>query len=361
MSNGKRSKINDITLVSMVEEFPGKSFQFYSNKIQEKLDISISADTVRKRLKKLGIDKGESPKNTTAQETPTGGTAPIYSNRKNSENPTVEFIDALTEFQEKMIDADERQTQLNIDIPDNKPIGVIFTGDWHFGGLRTDHKGMIEDFKLFDDTEGLYSVLMGDYGDNVISGIHPGAQYEQILNPDKQREGVLHLCDMYFKDRTLAVIKGNHDNWQVRSTGDDFVKELARVCNAGYLWYGGEVMLGLGENTYKIHARHNYKYNSSINTTNSQRNLYATTHADVIAFGHIHTNEVHEKSAGGNDTIWLRTGSYKITDDFSQWIGGYMADPRVPMVVFWPGTRKKIGFRDIRDGIVFLNAIRKAY
>jgi predicted phosphodiesterase len=362
MKSGKQSKVDDKVIIQLVEQFPGETFQSYADKLQQDLNITVSADTVRKKLKKLGIEKG---KKTTAeapaQEATTGsGTVAIISDRINSGDPTVDYLDALIEFQEKMVAADERQTRVTVEIPDSKPIGVIFTCDWHFGGLRTDHEGMINDFELFNQTEGLYGVLMGDYGDNVISGIHPGAQYEQILNPDKQREAIDHLVGKYFKDRTLAVIKGNHDNWQVRSTGDDFCKELSRTANAAYLWYGGQINMKFGEQTYTIQARHTYKYNSGLNTTNSQRNLFANTHADVIALGHIHTNETHEKSVGGKDTIWMRTGSYKITDDYSQWIGGYSADPRVPMVVFWPDKNKKVGFRDIRDGITFLNAIRKS-
>jgi hypothetical protein len=107
-----------------------------------------------------------------------------------------------------------------------------------------------------------------------------------------------------------------------------------------------------------IHAHHSYRYNSSLNTTNSQRNLFASTHADVIALGHLHYNETHAKSAGGKDTVWIRTGSYKITDDYGQWIGGLRADPRSPMVILFPGEKKINEFRDYRDGINYLKHLR---
>ena len=316
---------------------PDATYQDIAEALTEKFGRVFTAEAVRKKAKRT--EKGKIS----------------YFDRKNAETKDPQkLLSVLIKAQKELQDLDERQTSVTVDIDDEKPIGICFTGDWHVGGLYTDHEQLLKDSKLIKNVDGMYSVLMGDYSDNYITRSHAGGQYEQILNPDKQRDLVEYLFTEFYASRNIAVLKGNHDNWEYKETGEDFVKYLARKIDSPYLWYGGEIRLRFGEVTYRIHAHHSYKYNSSINTTNSQRNLFAATHADIIALGHVHTNETHAKSAGGKDTVWMRTGSYKITDDYSQWLGGLRSDPRVPMVILFPDRKKIIDFRDMRDGVEYL-------
>lgn len=253
---------------------------------------------------------------------------------------------------------DDRQTSVSLDIEDDKPIGIAFTGDWHIGGLYTDHEQLLKDAKAIKETDGLYNILMGDYNDNYITRSHAGGSFEQVITADKQKEICEYIITEFYGDKNIAILKGNHDNWENKETGEDFIKYLARKIKSPYLWYGGEINIKLGDVTYHIQAHHTYKYNSSINTTNSQRNLFNRTHADIIALGHIHYNETHNKTFGGKDTVWIRTGSYKVTDDYSQWIGGHKTDTRVPICIIFPEKKKVISFRDLYDGIEYLTMKR---
>jgi len=321
-------------LKRLMREEPQQTYDFYARKLEMKFGRPYTVESIRKKIKRMNV---------------------TYIDRKNAEEKDVgELLEILIRAQKKLQDFDDRQTEVTITIDDDRPIGIVFSGDWHIGGLYTDHEMMLEDFRTFRDTDGLYVVGMGDYVDNYITRSHAGGMFEQIINPDRQRDICEHLIDEYLSGRLLVLLKGNHDNWEIKETGEDFVKHLARKAGVPYLWYGGEIRLNLSGAEYKIHAHHSYRYNSSLNTTNSQRNLFSSTHADIIALGHIHTNEIHAKSAGNMDTVWMRTGSYKITDDYSQWIGGLRSDARSPMAVLFPGQKKIVPFRDYRDGIEYL-------
>jgi predicted phosphodiesterase len=281
-----------------------------------------------------------------------------YADRKNISDNIEDYIQHLIRSQEELQQFDDRQTSVTLDIDDNKPIGIVFTGDWHVGGLYTDHKQMLKDFETIKNTDGLYNIGMGDYADNYISSSHKGGQYEQITTPEKQKELIEYLFTKYLGENNIAILKGNHDNWEYKETGEDFVKYLARLIESPYLWYGGEINIRLGNQVYKIIARHTYLGNSALNTTNSQRRLFDETQGDVIALGHLHFNESHAKSKAGKDTVWIRTGTYKVTDDYTQWVIGGKGDTRQPMVILFPDEKKIIDFRDMYDGIKFLKVLR---
>jgi predicted phosphodiesterase len=331
-------------LLELMERYQDWTYAQYAEALAHRFGRDFTSESVRKKLKRAGDRKG----------------AASFIDRKNAEEHDPErllfvMIRAQKEFQE----IDDRQTAVTIDIQDDKPIGICFSGDWHIGGLYTDHEQLLRDSELIRDTDGVYNILMGDYCDNYITRSHAGGSFEQVVTADKQRE----LCEFffvrYYKRGNLAVLKGNHDNWEYKETGEDFIKYLARRIESPYLWYGGRITLRFGDATYRIQAHHSYRYNSSLNTTNSQRNLFNATHADIIALGHVHTNETHAKTVGGIDTVWMRTGSYKITDDYSQWLGGLKSDARVPMCVLFPDRKKIVDFRDFRDGIEYL-AMKRA-
>lgn len=331
-------------LLELMAQYPDWTYSQYADALTHRFGRDFTNESVRKKLKRAGDQKG----------------AASFIDRKNAEEHDPEnllfvMIRAQKEFQE----IDDRQTAVTIDVEDDKPIGICFSGDWHIGGLYTDHEQLLRDSELIRDTDGLYNILMGDYCDNYITRSHAGGSFEQVVTADKQRELCEFFFASYYKRGNLAVLKGNHDNWEYKETGEDFVKYLARRIESPYLWYGGRITLRVGNATYRIQAHHSYKYNSSLNTTNSQRNLFNATHADIVALGHVHTNETHAKSVGGIDTVWMRTGSYKITDDYSQWLAGLKSDPRVPMCVLFPDRKKIVDFRDFRDGIEFL-AMKRA-
>lgn len=327
------------TLIELSEK--GLTYQQMADELTKRYNTLFTFDAVRNRLRRT-------QKNNIT-----------FENRKNVGNTIEEYIEHLIKHQETLQQFDDRQTSITLDIKDTKPIGIVFTGDWHIGGLYTAHKEMIEDFKTISNTDGLYNIAMGDYADNYNSNSHKGGIFEQQENPDKQKELIHYLFKKYLGHSNIAVLKGNHDNWSYKETGEDFVKYIAREIESPYLWYGGEINLRFGNQVYRIIARHTYLGNSALNTTNSQRRLFDETQGDIIALGHLHYNEVHSKSKAGKDTVWIRTGTYKRTDDYTQWVVGGQGDIRQPMVILFPDKKKILDFRDMYDGIKYLKMLRQ--
>ncbi|MET3699527.1 calcineurin-like phosphoesterase family protein [Bacillus oleivorans] len=284
-----------------------------------------------------------------------------FIDRKNIGNTIEDYIQHLIKHQEERQKFDDRQTSITLDIDGDKPIGIVFTGDWHVGGLYTAHKEMLEDFKVISETDGLYNIAMGDYADNYNSNSHKGGMFEQIENPDKQKDLVQYLFTEFLGNSNLAIIRGNHDYWETKETSEDFVKRVARLIDSPYLWYGGEINLRLGSQVYKIIARHTFQGNSALNTTNSQRRLFDETQGDVVALGHLHYNEIHSKTKAGKDTVWIRTGTYKRTDDYTQWVvgGSGRGDIRQPMIILFPDKKEILDFRDMYRGIEYLKMLRQ--
>lgn len=340
----KHEKWNDDEHIHLMElKDKNLSYREMAIQLTNKFGSEFTFDAVRNRLRRTQKNKIE------------------YENRKNVGNTIEDYIQHLIKHQEELQQFDDRQTSVTCDIKDDKPIGIVFSGDWHVGGLYTAHKEMLDDFKLISETDGLYNITMGDYADNYNSGSHKGGWIEQIDNPDKQKDIIEHLFTTYLGRNNIAVLKGNHDNWETRETSEDFVKDIARKIESPYLWYGGEINLRLGNQIYRIIPRHTYMGNSALNTTNSQRRLFDETQGDVIALGHLHYNEVHSKSKAGKDTVWIRTGTYKRTDDYTQWVigGSGRGDIRQPMIILFPETKKILDFRDMYDGINYLKMIRQ--
>ncbi|KIL38314.1 hypothetical protein SD70_27245 [Gordoniibacillus kamchatkensis] len=333
-------------LLDIIKEYPNATYPELASLLTERCGRPFTGEAVRMKLQRMKIKRSQI----------------IYENRKNEKEHNVEeLLDVVVKMQKKFQEMDDRQTSITLSIDDSRPIGIAFTGDWHTGGIQTDHEQMKKDFALIRDTDGLFCITMGDYNDNYITRSHPGGSFEQVITADKQKTLSEYFFTEFLANKILAVIEGNHDHWEVKETGENWVKYIARKIEKPFLWYGGEINLRFGNVAYRIHARHTFKYNSSLNTTNSQRNLFAATHADIIALGHLHYNEVHNKRVGGIDTVWMRTGSYKITDDYSQWLGGFNADERVPMVILWPDRKKILPFRSIYDGIKHLRMVRSEH
>jgi UDP-2,3-diacylglucosamine pyrophosphatase LpxH len=329
-------------LLDIIKEHPEFTYQQIADEWSNAFTgRAYSADSVRSRVRRV------KKKNI------------AFLDQKNAEEKDPEeLLQVIIAAQKKMQEHDDRQTSVTLDVDDDKPIGIAFTGDQHIGGLYTDHEVMIRDYERLSQTDGVYTVIMGDLTDNYITRSHAGGSFEQSMTADKQRAIAEHVITKYFSDNCIAMLKGNHDNWTTKETGEDFIEYLARKIKTPYLWYGGEINVRFGNVHYMIHAHHTFKYNSSLNTTNSQRNLFAATHADIIALGHLHYNETHAKTAGGKDTVWMRTGSYKTTDDYSQYLGGLKSDPRIPMVILFPGMKKILPFRDYTDGLAHLAMLR---
>ena len=153
-----------------------------------------------------------------------------------------------------------------------------------------------------------------------------------------------------------------HDDWDSKIDDRDFVAELCKVTDSVNLWHGGMINVVVGSETYKIFARHKYKNESGLNTTNAQRNMLNDAGpCDIAALGHKHFPDMQMLDRMDQKVVYLRSGSYKKYDEFGQKIGGYSGKKSVPCVIVFPDSHKIVPFQELEDAIIYLKAVRKDY
>jgi hypothetical protein len=283
-----------------------------------------------------------------------------YKDKKPEPTPEniIDYYDKLKQLDKSIEAMDTKQTKMTVKIDSDKPIGIAFTGDWHTGEHGVDYAQMDSDRELIIETEGLYSIGTGDYKGNYKPTKHPSGTFTQIASPSMQDLLVKEFFTQY-KGTILAAITGCHDQWDFAISGRDFMSEMCQIAKCVNLWHGGGINIELGNQIYKIRARHKYKGESDLNTTNSQRRLLdAFGPCDVICVAHKHYPDMQQLDRMEQKVIYLRSGSYKIYDEFGQQLGGYKGKIGVPVVVLFPSEKKIVPFRELRDGITFLKAVR---
>jgi hypothetical protein len=286
-----------------------------------------------------------------------------YEDRK--PEPSIELVDdyynALRNLDSIVSQLDTKQTKLHVTLKDTKPIGIAFWGDWHLGARGIDYDGFEQDKNDILNTPGLYFIGTGDYKDNNNAFVHAASTFESLAQPGLQ-DLLVKKVMLEMKDKAIALVRGCHDDWDKKLGDKDFISTLCSsdVADCVNLWHGGSVVINFQGAEYKIRARHKFKGESDLNSTNTQRRMVDMFgHADVNATAHKHFPDLHQSNRFGQECIYLRSGSYKVYDEFGQKLAGYFAIRGVPMVILWPGTKRIMGFKFLRDGIDYLTSLRR--
>lgn len=281
---------------------------------------------------------------------------------EDKKEPTEADIDAYYELMKQTNDAalkmESKQTKATICIDDERPVGIAFWGDLHTGGKGIEYDQIDTDIELMAETDGLYIVGMGDYKDNASALVHPSSTQENISPSDLQDKIVQRMFEK-LKARMLVILRGCHEDWDKRNANKDFVQTLCDITGAVNLWHGGIINLTVGHVEYRIGARHRYKFESSLNTTNAQRNFMNDYgHCDIVAVAHKHYAEFQHSKKMGEETIFLRSGSYKRYDEFGQKLAGYEGIYGVPVVILFPDKREMLPIRDLDRAVELLSVLR---
>jgi len=314
----------------------------------------LTREQVRKRIRRWSI---ETPTATTPAQFPQLRQAP-------DAGWAGDYLEAIIDAQEQMNSHDTTQTKVPIRLPDNLPVGICFSGDWHIGGRGTDHKLLREYMHLWRYTPGLKLIGMGDYAELFMGKLARIGLEEHVMPPDMQIATVKDLIRTELSDSLIALLKGNHDNWAGHYA--NFVMTLAQSLHPRghdrpgipYLGIGGEIDLTVGATSYRIAAWHRYPGGSAINKGNNQRRVNVDHKGpDVVALAHLHYNYME-----GTDDIRLRCGALKVTDEHSRdAAGNVQADTRMPMVIFHPARKSMQVYQDFREGIEPLMWYRKRW
>lgn len=238
------------------------------------------------------------------------------------------------------------------------PVGIAHFGDQHVGSWSLAAKRMLEDYKLVAETDGLYLNLLGDDIDNFIFNF---AKWASVMPPDHQRRIVEWLMGK-LKDKVIAFVLGNHNHWSKKAADFDWVQRLAWLNDAIYLGHRGDLHITVGNQVYHEHLAHRTQGPSVINKSNSgRRTADDIGGADIIVEGDRHDPWLHQEYKARKRQIWLRSGTYKVDDDYTDEIGFPQGKWDMPMTILLPDTHKVVPFMDFRDGIDTLLFLRDKY
>lgn len=251
--------------------------------------------------------------------------------------------------------------------PDNKPFAIAFTSDHHIGAQGVDYGQMRRDLETIRDTDGLYFVVNGDIFENAKPQMKSGnALYHSLFASPREQYFYAKSRLSIARDKLIALSQGNHDARDGMVAGIDRLPDLCKHLDTVYFSEkGGTIYLTVGDQQYVIVMKHQYMGNSKITPTNSARRLWqewphAWESASVIALAHFHDPHVYQHEQKGRDVVWLRSGSYKVKDEWSE-SKGFRPSYGVPIVVFFPDEHKMVSFKDFDEGVRYISAVRAAY
>lgn len=281
------------------------------------------------------------------------------------EDSSLDDLVAVQEASEEEEKEPEHLEEIDIEIEDDKPIGIWFVGDVHLGHKEVDYREFEKGLDILKKTDGLYTIWMGDMIENysfASASKHKdgSSMYEQMMSPQEQLRKIEAILQD-IEDKILTILQGDHEAFTFEATGIDIGDHLAKIVDIPYLVHGGVLNLDLSDQTYQILVRHRYRFHSSYNLTHSAKQMMRFLQlADVAAVGHRHEYAVEQTDFQGKDRVFIQIGSYKKTDRYSS-RGGYKKLERITpvMVIFYPEERKMIPIQDLELGSEILRYLRK--
>lgn len=255
------------------------------------------------------------------------------------------------------------QTVFTVRIPEHLPVMHTWTADWHLLDAGTDHDRFDEDLSIWLSEPGVYLGIGGDLSNWTSPAVLPRAMPKNVM-PSEVAEMLVRWKLEQIRAQTLYGVVGNHDDFP-GATGWHPVDSMYRDMGIPNLGPGGRVFLQLGTITYQIEARHSFNFNSALNDTNSHRQLWAQAgKPDMVFTAHLHHPTMHHRTFDGDDTVWARNGSYKREDHYAKsknFVHTQSEPADQPGVILLPDVKRMIPFRNYRDGLPLLRALRAEY
>ena len=276
--------------------------------------------------------------------------------RETTDEDIDKFIDAMKNLQDAQDGVNTKQVRASVRLNESKPFAVVFSGDWHVGAQGVDYKTLESHIDLIAETDGMYFIGAGDYIDNAI--LHKGSDFESIIRPGMQMKAAARFMER-IGDKVLALIRGCHEDFSKKVDDRDYLEELCQLTDSINLWHGGDILIKAGSQEYLWRCRHKYKFQSSLNLENAMRRIMEVKGpCDVAAEAHYHDGYIMDRHMMGEFRIMLRSGSYKVWDEFGQKLAGYKGHPMMPVVIMWPDRKEMLPIKDINVAAQVLNGLR---
>ena len=162
-----------------------------------------------------------------------------------------------------------------------------------------------------------------------------------------------HLC------RAGGVISYQcHDEWMFNREKFDLSQYLARHSKGKPLGFGGLITLHVGNQTYRIYARHKitgYTKNSTLAALIKHLARIKLEDVDLVLTGHFHCYRVDRFIFNGKPTIAMINPSFKLTDRYGDKNFMEKSPTNVPMIIFGGEEREILIFDNIEQGLKYLD------
>jgi len=223
------------------------------------------------------------------------------------------------------------------------PIAVVAVADQHLGSPGVDTKLVFEHADLIARTPGLYAINLGDTIDNMIVGRLQTTGVFDCESIEWQRSQLERYL-RYLSNSLIAYVSGNHELFTYSLTRLDPSEDLSSGLGIIYDKYELYLVLKVGHQTYRLHARHKYRGNSEYNDLhaaiklyhNGNRTPFNDHNPDIVVLGHTHTYSWGKMFKQGKLRIFAITGSYKTSDGWAKSKGYNPAAPLFPIFIFHP-------------------------
>ncbi len=259
---------------------------------------------------------------------------------------------AAETFQANMRILSTHQDEATIVIDTKTPILLALMADLHIGAISGRLLELRERVDLISTIKNLYVVVAGDTVDNYLPTWHSSGQFEALIPPEIQK-GMAEYILSKIKDKILALIQGCHDNASHDTDDFDWTKYLQRELGCVNLGFGGFLNLKVGEQTYRIHVRHKFRFNSYKNPTHTCKRLIEVFgDMDIGVVGHNHQAAI-ETMLEDKKRIFIRPGSFKGLDRYARQIGFADGGQQIPTVLLYPDRKEMVGFFDLGEAVKY--------
>ena len=257
---------------------------------------------------------------------------------------------ALITYQEATKKLSTRQDEISIEIPTTEPIYITVLADAHIGAIQTRFQQFRDTIEAIASSPNTFMISCGDTVDNYLPSKHSEGQFEAMCPPEIQKR-LLEYMYSKLSGRILALIQGDHDEFSHYADDFDWTKHLCEKFKCANLGFGGFINLKVGQITYKIHARHRYRFSSSLNLTHTvkrMREQVGDFHIGIVAHNHQAAIE-YVQGQDGVIRVFIRPGSFKGADRYARRIGFVDCDCRsmMPTIELFPDRRAMNVYGDI--------------
>lgn len=268
---------------------------------------------------------------------------------------------SLEWYQREVQKRDPRVEEASVTLPDDKPVMVVFSSDWHLGHLECDMGRLWSDLELVANTPGVYIGAGGDLLDNTVSAVAGrGMLFESMSPPEIQMELVEEAAALVPPERWLFVCLGNHEAWTINAADHDPMAHFAAHVDTAYFGAWGFLHLTVGTYTYDILAGHKFSGTSKINKTGMVKNaMNLLGDADAVFAGHVHNYAVEESETRRRGRFYAVAGTYLKTSRYGRSLGFANTQARMPGAILFPNERHVQGTSDaFGHGIHLLSTYR---